>query len=129
MMDEKYSHLPQGAIDLIEVIGEEDAFAIMRHYGGRRLYIPRRYSNERVLASVISDKGFRTLCYQWGGICLEHVPSIKRHEQMLRNRKIFQESESGLSLTNLSKKYNLSVRTIIQVLKAARKQQQQDNET
>ena len=84
-----------------EILPEELIQLIQQYVDGQTIYIPRK-ENHRL---------------EWG------ATTQTRSELLLRNQQMLQEYESGESVTELAKKYFLTEKSILRIIKQMKKQE------
>ena len=88
-----------GYKNAIYVLPEKLISAIQEHIDGDYLYIPRRIENKK----------------RWGEL------KNTRHSLSKRNKAIFEEYKSGISVEQLATEYFLSPKTVYKILSEIRK--------
>ncbi|MFF7710057.1 Mor transcription activator family protein [Pseudomonas sp. NPDC007930] len=104
------SQLPQSLQLLIDCIGVEQAYRLTCLFGGCPKYIPKHAERTR-LAQLIPADTLKALIQRFAGAAVE-IPKPDHFFRQLRNQQIQEESDLGLSRTELAKKYGLSLRQI-----------------
>ena len=104
------SRLPQFLQELIDLLGEHDAYKFVSAYGGQTKYIPRDPSRSH-LRHLLSDEGLQRLARAMGGIEVE-VPMLIHFERQRRNHLIIDALKRGPSRKQVAQQYGLSVRHI-----------------
>ena len=108
--------LPGALREIAELIGLPAALTLSRVYGGRRLYVPRRYDPEHPLVKLLGHQAAIRLIDNYGG--LEHfdVPMAASLTRELRNRAIRRDRARGDSCSTLARRYQMTERTIWTIL-------------
>lgn len=101
--------LPPITEQLIELIGYKETLVLVEYHAGRRLRVPYHAERAVVLNNILKPESVQALCDEMGGVVIDDVPKqliIEHRDQTIR------EERQRLSLTDLSRKYNLSRRWI-----------------
>jgi hypothetical protein len=111
--------LPKLVRDLIQLMGEADAVALVRSCGGQRLWIPVKPSDAHALAHVLSHKGFERLCAAYGGAPLR-IDQCKAAITAYRNACLVADYSApkphNLDINQLVMKYGLCARSVERLL-------------
>ena len=107
------SRFPQFLQELVDLLGESEAYKFVCAYGGQTKYIPRDPSRSH-LRHLLSDEGLRRLAHAMGGIEVE-VPMLVHFERQRRNHQIIDALKRGQSRNQVAQQYGLSVRQIANI--------------
>ena len=107
--------LPSEVAKMVTLVGMEAAMAIVKMYGGRRLYIPRKAKPGHQLIPLIGMEKLEVLCRHYDGdrLCIpkcEHA--INKH---VRNREI-RAAYGPVSLSKLAARYNLTECQVLRIV-------------
>lgn len=101
---------------LVRILGFLPALDFIRHFGGRRKYIPRtRIRDDSKIVDVVGRAGADALAKQFGGTLL-HVPLMCSVERLLRDNAIRSDYDNGATMCELVAHYKLHERTIRRLL-------------
>lgn len=104
--------------DLADAIGYQPTVRLIRAYGGRRLYIPRKADPEHPLSLTVGHAAATHLADLYPGERLE-LPDEQSSILDLRNRRIVAEHRRGRDVRALARDYGLSARMIRKILDGA----------
>ena len=107
--------LPAAARELLAVLGQADALALLRQRPGCQLWIPKKPNDSNALAHVLSGPGFAALCRHYGDTYLK-VPSCAALARGLRNAALVADYTAGLGRNALCMKYGMTVRSVEKIL-------------
>lgn len=103
---------------LNERIGEAGALRLIRHFGGRRLYVPLRIADRHPirlsLGNVIADK----LEIEYGGLWIDPVPRDDVALRDDRDDEILRQIKAGDSAQEVARRFGLSPRSIQRIVKS-----------
>ena len=105
--------LPPILQQLIDTIGFDHAMALVKAYGGTRIYVP--LSRTQWLNEVLDDTALRAMCQAFGGSFID-LPKQDKVIQKIRDEKIRAE-RSEYSLNELALRYNLTRRHVQNILR------------
>lgn len=94
--------LPEGAIAFIDLIGEKDALALIEHYGGILLYIPRKATSSHKLCDIIALDSLEKLVALYAGTEL-NVPRCPKLKHLLI---IKMHDDDGMSFAKIARALN-----------------------
>ncbi len=100
--------------ELIETIGEEAAFKLLKAYGGSRVYVPHAPNEQDQLTLEIGIAAASKLARRCGGDRLE-LPKAN-----LRRSKILELRRAGMSVDAIARQTGCTRRRVFQVLAEAR---------
>ena len=110
---------PVSLLEIVEIIGEAAALALVKQYGGQRIRIPAlvNATEDHPLAACIGLDTLRQLVGLDGGRWM-YVPKCQRSLLEARDREIvtLYSPPSNVSVNALAARYNLSYRRIEQIL-------------
>lgn len=106
--------LPKEAEVMITLIGHEATMALVKAYGGRRLYIPSKALQKHKLAPLIGFENLETLSKHYQGERI-NIPKCDRALKYLRNQKI-RGAYGPTSMSVLAQTYGLSESQITRIV-------------
>lgn len=107
-------NLPATAKELIELIGWEDARALMREYGGTYVDVPKNPERASRLLEILSVEGVHKLCAYYSGGRINYLPKLDKVLKAIRNEQIREDCKT-LSRRDVALKYNLAIQTINEI--------------
>ncbi|MBF0283214.1 MAG: hypothetical protein HQL51_02015 [Magnetococcales bacterium] len=107
--------LPRSLQEVAGLVGLEAVSALVRHYAGSRVRVPRRSRPDHPLAACLGWEAMRRFCHLFGGEVLE-VPRADGVRRRLRDREIVQLYDGGTPVRLLAKTYGLTERRIYYIL-------------
>lgn len=102
--------------ELIALIGEEAFANLACVFGGTKLYVGASENMMRKLTIVVGEEAAHKMIHAYSGGWID-IPKYTSPELALRNRRIVQDYDAGITLRQLVQKYELSERQICNVLK------------
>lgn len=110
--------LPPRVQRLADYLGEADAIAVVRAYGGRPLYVPLKSTG--AMEDALGPEIAARLVEVFGGENLGILPSC--HAAMLerRNARWLDEHGQGKTITQLAAEEKLNWRTVHNAIQSAR---------
>lgn len=99
---------------LIEAVGEEAAFTLIRACGGARLYVPHVPEDGDALTTLIGTAAATRLAQKYGGERLELPNPNSRRSKILELRR------AGVSVDVIARQSGCTRRRVFQVLAEAR---------
>lgn len=108
--------LPGLLREIAELIGVPAALTLSRAYGGRRIYVPRRYDPDHPLVKLLGHAEAIKLIDNYGGMEHFDVPLASSLARELRNRAVRRDRRMGDSCSTLARRYNTTERTIWRIL-------------
>lgn len=112
-------NLPATAKELIELIGWDDAHALMRKYGGTYVDVPKNPARATQLSEILSEEGVNKLCAYYSGGRIDYLPKLDKVIKAIRNGQIREDCKT-LSRREVALKYNLAIQTINEIAGAGR---------
>ncbi|WGV98847.1 hypothetical protein QF117_10535 [Vibrio sp. YMD68] len=94
--------LPNGALELIELIGEGNTLALVKEFGGLPVYIPGKAHDTHHLCDIVTVDALKKLVAQYGGTKL-NVPRCPKLNHLLI---IKMHDRDGLSFAKIAKALN-----------------------
>lgn len=117
-------------VELVSVLGLENAMVFMEAFGGTRVSIPKTADRGRRsfarYADVIGSGGARALCAAWGGSEVT-IPQGRDLRYAKRVQAIVADSRN-LSVTELARRYRISERSVQQILRGRMPEIPQDTQ-
>ena len=71
MQDNHDTYIPQGLLDIIELIGEEKAIALVTAFGGVPWYIPQSPTSSHVFLKLLNYDELQKICDVYAGTYLK----------------------------------------------------------
>ncbi|MBT9098762.1 hypothetical protein KFZ76_13715 [Methylovulum psychrotolerans] len=106
------NRLPTQAKVIVQLIGIEDAWALMSQYGGRSIQIPVGMRSDTYLHRTVSFMSAEALIGHWAGERLI-LPKNNKISQQIRDYRIFNSRKQGMTVPKLARLFDLSSRSII----------------
>jgi len=106
--------LPKEVATMACLVGIGAAMAIVKTYGGRRLYIPRKANQDHQLVPLIGMEKLTALCHHYDGDRLS-IPKCEAINMHVRNRKI-RAAYGPESLSQLAERYSLTERQVLRIV-------------
>ena len=103
--------LPTVAKELIELIGWEDACALMKQFGGAYLDIPINPTRALQLQSAVSTEAVNKLCAHYAGSRISYVPKLDAVLRAIRDERIRADCQT-LPRRAVALKYGVSIQTV-----------------
>jgi hypothetical protein len=108
--------LPASVQALLTVISANGVVSLIRHRGGTRLPVPKTPAEDSPIRAWLNDDDVAKLCSYYGGDTLE-LPRCLEATLAARNLLILADKRTGLTLTQLALKYQLTERGITKALR------------
>ena len=108
--------LPGSLLRLAEYCGDDVMWAIWEHYAGCHLHVPNAVAEHHPLRALLGPKAWR-LTEAFGGEILT-IPRAESARRAVRDVRIRQDRESGASLSELARSYQLTERQIGAIVNA-----------
>ncbi|MCX7069234.1 MAG: hypothetical protein NTW85_16300 [Methylococcales bacterium] len=105
--------------ELIQVVGYDAAIALVNHFGGRHLNIPKKLKHNHLLVSLIDFSVFEKLCKYYGGTVLE-IDLCTRFFCHQKQLLIMDSVKLGMTNAQLAKQFNTTERQIRRVKQSHR---------
>lgn len=106
---------PESLRQIADQVSDAAAAALVQHYGGRKVSIPSQPTLIHPLVDLVGIEAFGKLCWLLGGSQIT-VPLCRRAERQARNDKIWAARQAGAKIGDLAQEFDLSYRTILEVL-------------
>jgi Mor family transcriptional regulator len=107
--------IPKSLRDIEQAIGTSKVLELIRELGGQKIYVPVALSPSWSLLPVLGIDGAQKLIDICGGNQVE-IPKGTNHKRETRNNAIRSDHIFGLSLGEITKKYDLSRRQVQKIL-------------
>ena len=107
--------LPGVLREMTELIGLPATMAIVRRFGGVRLYVPVNVPPDHILISLVGMQKAERLAERFGGQEHFDIPKAEAALRHLRNEAIKQQWPE-VSQSQLALKYGLTERTVREIL-------------
>ncbi|MBF0399976.1 MAG: hypothetical protein HQL90_04340 [Magnetococcales bacterium] len=105
------SVLPYSFKNIEEVIGRECAIKLVNAFGGNNISIPKAMHSDHRIAVVIGYESAIKLAGHFGGETI-YIPSMMGIRKRERDKKLLEDFDKGMSVSQLSAKYKVSGRTV-----------------
>ncbi len=109
------SLLPGVLRDIASLIGLPGTLELLKHYGGVRLYVPKRFDPDHALVKVLGHAAVVKLIEHFGGEDHFDIPKAQAAANALRNAGIRAEY-AELSQRQLALRYDLTERQVRNIL-------------
>lgn len=110
------SRLPKIIRDVATVIGTKGAKKLMETYGGVRIFIPKKMSNQHKLAVMLGPNLAKKMSMHFGGESIQ-VPKGAAVTRGIRNHEIVNLYGKGTRVCDLAMDFALTERQIYTILK------------
>ena len=107
--------MPPVARELLAVLGQADALALLRQRPGCAQWVPKKPNDSNELAHILSGPGFAALCRHYGDTYLK-LPNCAALARGLRNAALVADYTAGLGRNALCMKYGMTVRSVEKIL-------------
>ena len=97
------------------VVGQDGALAVIREFGGIRVFVPRNMTPTNKWAKLLGSEKACRLSARYGGKTLS-IPRGKKRVQQKRNREIIHQYDAGIPVRKLARDYQLTDRQIYKIL-------------
>jgi hypothetical protein len=108
--------IPPTVQEIIEVIGEAKALALMERFGRQRVTIPVDPPCVHPFLEVLTADEFIELCFRCGGWQWT-IPAGENLKLRQRNRELADLRQQGAKIADLVARYQLTEARIFQILK------------
>ncbi|KAB7624341.1 Mor transcription activator family protein [Alkalilimnicola sp. S0819] len=121
MSDEQTLHyydedLPPVLAEIRDLVGTEPTLALVAHYGGTHVPVPKRFDPGHPLARVLGPEAAVHFIGRFGGT-RPYIAKLELAVRALRNIEISRRYEGGSTVARLAREYHLSERQIWNILK------------
>lgn len=99
-----------------DLIGKDNLIKLIQAFHGKRLYIPVKPKVYHRISKIIGYDNCLKLSNYYGGKRWV-IPTLKQNKLFLRNQQISKEFRDGATLEALSRKYDLTVSYLKNILK------------
>lgn len=106
--------LSNTASELIELIGWEDACALMKQFGGAYLDIPINPARAVQLHTVVSTEAVSKLCAHYADSRISYVPKLDKVLRAIRDEQIREDCKT-LPRRTVALKYGLSIQAVYDI--------------
>jgi hypothetical protein len=110
--------MPATARDLVSAIGFLPTLDLLQKFGGKRLFVPSKLTEESKLIAALGRDVAEALVKRMGGSQLE-PPMMSSVERLLRDNAIRADFDAGATVPELVDRYRLTQRHLRKVLKAS----------
>lgn len=104
-------HLPHSLLKIAEYCGDDVMWALLEHYGGGHVAIPKQLSPDHSLCKTLGPEMAQQLSATFGGEILR-IPGALKARLEARNAAIRQDYVDGLTQHELARKYRITERQI-----------------
>lgn len=116
-MEIDIDQLPQTAAEIVDAVGVDAALRLVEVWGGVRVYVPQRITDDHALVSTLGRGLAETLAARFGGEAL-NIPRCLHALRAVRNTRIRSERRQGDSPASLALRYGLTERQVYSILAA-----------
>lgn len=113
-------YLPESLRFMLDVIPLDAVLALVRHYGGTSLFVPRNITKESALAKVIGFENARRLVwhYQTERLYVSNAYRLHRYmETRQRNEAIVKAYSDGVETKVIARAHHISDRSVYLIVK------------
>ncbi len=103
--------LPAVAKELIRLVGLDDAYALMRRFGGGYLDVPINPNRATQLQGTISPEAVGKLCAYYAGGRISYIPKLDFVVRAIRNGQIREDCKT-MGRRAVALKYGISVSAV-----------------
>lgn len=107
--------LPESLKEIKETLGMDTAMAMLNHFAGIRLFIPKRMNAAHLLCQRLGQEMAQHLSHHFGGETLT-IPRAAKALRHLRNLEITARYDAGTPVRALAGDYRLTERQIYTIL-------------
>lgn len=107
--------LPNEISTMVGLVGISATMAIVKTYGGRRLYIPRKVQPNHQLVPLIGIDKLEALCRHYDGERLNIPKCEEAIKKYVRNREI-RAAYGPVSLSKIAARYHLTERQVLRIV-------------
>jgi hypothetical protein len=107
--------------EIVDAIGEDGAHALIKQYGGTRLFVPLSIPDGHRLVVLLGMESAQKLCASFGGQEHFDIPLGAARKRARRNAQIYADRADGMSVPGVARKYHMSERGVRLILAARRK--------
>ncbi|MEM1153657.1 MAG: Mor transcription activator family protein [Pseudomonadota bacterium] len=108
--------VPPTVQEVIDVVGEDKALALMEQFARQRLTIPVDPPCVHPFLNVLTPEEFIELCFRCGGWQWQ-IPAGEHLKLNARNRELTRLRQQGAKIAELVQRYQLTETRIFQILK------------
>lgn len=112
------SALPKSLQEIIEILGENIAMELVKHLGGRHLYVPNAVSDDHDIAKAIGLEQATKFCQHFRGSALS-IPKCKTYFNRKRNQEMIELHRKGEKIPSLVATFGLTTRQIRTILNSS----------
>ena len=126
--DEVLSLLPQCfAEEVSYAISLNGIIWLVENFGGVTAFIPKHIKSAKKSFPGLSSNDIDSLCRQFGGGCLD-IPVGTKLRRFLRNKRIFQMHEEGLSKRMIARELGMTERHVRRIFSSFAKTTEQNKD-
>ena len=108
--------IPASVHELLGLINAESVEALLKAHKGTRVQIPKHFTDECWLLTVMSSEDLTQLSAVMGGTVVD-LPNCTSLMTLLRDQRLLADKRAGLSLTQCALKYGLTERGVSKALR------------
>ena len=116
--------LPTSIKNLLRVLDTPTVYALIAHYGGTRLCMPKVATKDHELTDLIGFDALVLLCHEFGGGVFD-CPRCLKALNRVRDSEILVAKRTGKTLAQLARHYQLTERGISYILRRMEQQEYQ----
>jgi hypothetical protein len=105
-------YLPGILQEIAGLIGLPKTLDLVRHYGGSRLYIPKRFDPNLPVAKIVGHASYAALQEAFGGLAHFDIPKGEIAIKAVRDKQIRAERSAGATYSRLAIKWQLTERQL-----------------
>ena len=110
--------LPPLLQEFVRLIGLAPTMALVQAVGGRRVYFPKRPTQEHYLATIVGLDNLLKLGQEYGGVEHFQLPKAERALLAVRNAKIAADYAASKTARDLAIEYGLTEGQIVRIVAA-----------
>ena len=107
--------LPEGLLEIKNLIGTTATLALVEHYGGRHIKVPSHFHDDTRLGRVVGHRSLVAMIEAYGGSTI-YIGKADRAMRAVRNMEISARYEGGTTARELAGLYGLTERQIWNIL-------------
>lgn len=107
--------MPPSARDLVNVLGFAATMDLLNRFGGKRIFIPNRLTDDAKIVGQIGREAAEKLVERMPGTRME-PPMLTSIERLLRDNAIRADFDSGMDIPELVDRYRITQRHIRRLL-------------
>ncbi len=108
--------LPTGIHDIADALSRESMIAVLEQFGGRRMWVPMKASDDHFLAQLIGLDQLEQLCAVCAGVSM-YVPRLAKARARWRHHRVVHLYREGVAPDQIATRCEISDRTVFQILR------------